>query len=82
MRYFQHATNTHHYVLRLTTTCQKKCVSPKFNEGELNKGEATCLDRCVSKYIEIQKQIDTKFGIEMQAGQKRMQSIQEQLPQT
>ena len=62
---------------RLTSTCQKKCVSPKFVDSDLNKGEAVCLDRCVTKYIEIQKQIDSKFGVEMQAGQQKMEQMKQ-----
>ena len=56
----------------------KKCVSTKYIEGDLNKAEAVCSDRCVSKYIEVQKQIDEKFGIEMQQGQEKMQNLQQQ----
>ena len=61
----------------MTSTCQKKCVSPKFVDSDLNKGEAVCLDRCVTKYIEIQKQIDAKFGVEMKAGQEKMEALQQ-----
>lgn len=30
---------------RLTSSCQKKCVPPKYREPELQKGESVCLDR-------------------------------------
>ena len=64
-----------YFIYRMTSACQKKCVSPKFIEGDLNKAETACLDRCVSKYVEIQKLVDTKFGQEMQAGQQKVESL-------
>jgi len=36
---------------RMTESCRKKCVKPDHKEGELNKGEHLCLDRCVFKYF-------------------------------
>ena len=42
---------------RLTSACHKKCISPKYREAELQKGEAVCIDRCVSKYLEIHERI-------------------------
>jgi mitochondrial import inner membrane translocase subunit TIM10 len=36
----------------LQTTCQKKCIPTDYREGELNKGESVCLDRCTSKYLD------------------------------
>ena len=46
---------------RLTSACQKKCISPKYKEGELTKGESVCLDRCVAKYLEIHERIGKKL---------------------
>ena len=46
---------------RLTAACQKKCISPKYKEGELTKGESVCLDRCVAKYLEIHERIGKKL---------------------
>lgn len=39
-------------------SCFKKCIPPKYIEGELNKGESVCIDRCFSKYIDV----TTKIG--------------------
>ena len=39
-------------------SCFKKCIPPKYIEGELNKGESVCIDRCFYKYIEV----TTKIG--------------------
>ncbi|KAL7267485.1 protein transporter tim10 [Rhizina undulata] len=38
---------------RLTQSCTKKCIPKEYKDSELNKGESVCLDRCVSKFFEI-----------------------------
>ncbi|PHH60725.1 hypothetical protein CDD81_1307 [Ophiocordyceps australis] len=42
---------------RLQKTCQKKCVPTDYREGELNKGEAVCLDRCTVKFLDASMKI-------------------------
>lgn len=42
-------------------SCYAKCISQRFTEGDLNKGENVCIDRCVSKYNEVQKKIGEKL---------------------
>lgn len=32
---------------RLVRSCHTKCISEVYKEGELNKGEGVCVDRCV-----------------------------------
>lgn len=38
---------------RLSASCTKKCIPTEYKEGDLNKGESVCLDRCVSKFFDI-----------------------------
>ncbi|GKA54965.1 mitochondrial import inner membrane translocase subunit TIM10-like protein [Tanacetum coccineum] len=38
---------------KMTNTCFAKCVEKRYKEGELNLGETSCIDRCVSKYFQI-----------------------------
>ncbi|VDN10147.1 unnamed protein product [Dibothriocephalus latus] len=36
----------------MTTACLQKCIPPRYQDGELTKGEAVCLDRCSAKFME------------------------------
>jgi import inner membrane translocase subunit TIM10 len=51
-------TASHH---RLVDTCFKKCIPPQYREAELNKGESVCLDRCVSKFFEVNVKVSEKM---------------------
>lgn len=46
---------------KIATTCHKKCISSKYREPELSKGETICLDRCVAKWTEIHEKIGHKL---------------------
>lgn len=47
--------------LRLAISCQKKCIPPRYHDGDLSKGEAICLDRCVGKFMEIHDKVGKKL---------------------
>lgn len=47
---------------KLVDNCHKKCITTAYSEGELNKNESNCLDRCVAKYFET----NVKVGEHMQ----------------
>ena len=36
----------------MTKSCLKKCIPPRYQDGELTKGESVCLDRCSAKFME------------------------------
>ncbi|KAH0883569.1 hypothetical protein HID58_059665 [Brassica napus] len=38
---------------KLAQTCFVKCVDKRYKENELNMGENSCIDRCVSKYWQV-----------------------------
>jgi import inner membrane translocase subunit TIM10 len=42
---------------RLTQACLKKCIPNDYREGEINKGEGVCIDRCAAKFFETQMKI-------------------------
>ncbi|KAF7725191.1 protein transporter tim10 [Apophysomyces ossiformis] len=46
---------------RILETCRNKCIPIKYHEGDLNKGEMMCIDRCVAKYGAIQKHLSDKL---------------------
>ncbi|KAI3629570.1 hypothetical protein MIR68_012392 [Amoeboaphelidium protococcarum] len=65
-------TDTFNHIL---WTCHKKCIPPKYHEGDLNKGEAVCIDRCVVKYMTSFQKIGKLMN---DMGQQRMQQEQQQ----
>ncbi|KAK1437090.1 hypothetical protein QVD17_02875 [Tagetes erecta] len=47
---------------KLTHTCFAKCVEKRYKEPELNMGENSCIDRCVSKYWQVTNLIGQLLG--------------------
>ncbi|KAI9338159.1 putative mitochondrial intermembrane space translocase subunit Tim10, partial [Obelidium mucronatum] len=48
---------------RLISSCKEKCISPLYlQDGDLNKGEAVCLDRCVHKFMQTNLLIQKTAG--------------------
>ena len=50
-----------HKTSRLVQSCTQKCIPSEYREGELNKGESVCLDRCVSKFFEVNFKVSEKM---------------------
>ncbi|RPD63171.1 hypothetical protein L226DRAFT_607024 [Lentinus tigrinus ALCF2SS1-7] len=46
---------------RLVSSCHAKCISTRYAEGDLNKGESVCIDRCVAKFFEVNKKVGEKM---------------------
>lgn len=46
---------------KIAATCHKKCISSRYREPDLSKGEAICLDRCVAKWTQIHEKIGHKL---------------------
>ena len=63
IRNYKFVVPTH---FRLSRSCHTKCIPPKYHEGELTKGEAICLDRCVAKFMEVHDRIGKKLMMSMQ----------------
>jgi len=42
---------------RLIRACNTKCIPTDYREGDLNKGEAVCLDRCAAKFFDTQMKV-------------------------
>ncbi|CAA3003681.1 mitochondrial import inner membrane translocase subunit TIM10 [Olea europaea subsp. europaea] len=47
---------------KLTHTCFNKCIENKYKESELNMGENSCIDRCVSKYWQVTNLVGQLLG--------------------
>ncbi|KAL6897263.1 hypothetical protein ACP4OV_006959 [Aristida adscensionis] len=47
---------------RLTQTCFDKCIEKRHKEAELNMGENSCIDRCVSKYWQVTNLVGQLLG--------------------
>ncbi|KAF9535559.1 Tim10/DDP family zinc finger-domain-containing protein [Crepidotus variabilis] len=46
---------------RMVQSCHSKCISTRYAEGDLNKGESVCIDRCVAKFNDVQKKVGEKL---------------------
>ena len=46
---------------RLVNSCHAKCISEKYLEGDLNKGEGVCIDRCTAKFFEVNKKVGERM---------------------
>ncbi|KAF2236038.1 hypothetical protein EV356DRAFT_531287 [Viridothelium virens] len=53
---------------RLSDSCHRKCVPADYREGELNKGESVCLDRCASKFFDVNIKVSEKMQSQAAAG--------------
>ncbi|XP_058212907.1 mitochondrial import inner membrane translocase subunit TIM10-like [Rhododendron vialii] len=47
---------------KLTQTCFSKCIENRHKESELNMGENSCIDRCVSKYWQVTNLVGQLLG--------------------
>lgn len=47
---------------RMVESCHRKCIAPKYSDGELAKGESVCLDRCVAKFMETYQTISQSIS--------------------
>jgi import inner membrane translocase subunit TIM10 len=46
----------------MVDVCHSKCIPSTYQEPELNKGESVCIDRCVSKYFEVNMKVGAKLS--------------------
>ena len=65
-------------LFRLSKTCHKKCIPPKYHEGDLSKGEAICVDRCVGKFMDVHDRIGKKLTSMYTQDQAAAAAVQQQ----
>ncbi|GAA5799911.1 hypothetical protein HPULCUR_005332 [Helicostylum pulchrum] len=46
---------------RITESCHKKCIYKEYTQGDLNQGEAVCIDRCVAKFLDVNSKVGEKM---------------------
>jgi len=63
---------------RMTSSCHKKCIPPKYREAELSKGESVCIDRCVAKYLDVHEKIGKKLTAISMQDEEAAKKFQEQ----
>jgi import inner membrane translocase subunit TIM10 len=63
---------------RMTRSCHRKCIPPKYRDSELNKGESVCIDRCVAKYLDVHEKIGKKLTTLSMQDEEMMKKLQEQ----
>ncbi|KAK9466476.1 Tim10/DDP family zinc finger-domain-containing protein [Lipomyces arxii] len=51
---------------KASSVCFEKCVPAYYSEGDLNKGESNCVDRCVGKFFQTIKVIGTQMQSQQQ----------------
>ncbi|KAJ1023438.1 hypothetical protein NDA16_003055 [Ustilago loliicola] len=54
---------------RLVSSCHAKCISTRYAEPDLNKGESICIDRCVSKFFAVNGKVNELMQSMGQAAQ-------------
>lgn len=47
---------------KLVDNCHNKCIQKNYYQGDVDKNESLCIDRCVAKYFEV----NVKVGENMQ----------------
>lgn len=52
-------------------------MSPHYKEAELSKGKSMCLDRCVSKYLDIRERTGKKLTDLSMQDEELMKRVQQ-----
>lgn len=60
---------------KLTDSCAEKCLDTKFETTKMLRGEMTCLDRCVSKYLEFGQALQKKMTDQLQEDVARHEAV-------
>jgi hypothetical protein len=58
----------------MTEQCFRKCVA-KYSEADLSVGEATCVDRCVHKYMVAHGKVQEILAKHAQAAAQQQQGL-------
>lgn len=59
----------------MSDVCKDKCIATNYREGDLTKGEAVCLDRCIAKYLRVHEDLGKKLTQMSTADEKQQQQM-------
>lgn len=66
---------------KLLSQCLEKCIAHEYGENELNTGEASCVDRCVAKYVKanalVSQQVQTVMRPDLMPEYQKVASMQQ-----
>ncbi|OUM64675.1 hypothetical protein PIROE2DRAFT_8514 [Piromyces sp. E2] len=65
---------------KITNRCYEKCHDKTYASGDATTRESLCMDKCVMKYFEVNKNVNDRLQAASQAKmeqQKRVQEFQE-----
>merc|ERR1712228_228742 len=65
---------------KMVESCHNKCIGTNYPEGELNKAESVCVDRCSSKFMEMHDKIGQVITEWSQKNENLMKAQQGPLP--
>ena len=73
--------NTQDLFNKIASSCFEKCASRRHKDNEISLGEMSCVDRCVSKYLESQQRVGAVLQKANEAQleqQKNLEAMQKQ----
>ena len=62
-------------VSRMVYSCFRNCINPKYSDG-LQVGEAACVDRCITKYMQATEIVMNHFK---ESEEKQLQFLKQQM---
>merc|ERR1712098_713766 len=65
---------------KMVDSCHNKCIAQTYGEGEMNKAESVCVDRCSAKYMEMHDKIGAVITEWSQKNENLMKAQQGPLP--
>jgi len=62
---------------RITNRCYQKCHDKTYKTGDATTKESLCIDKCVLKYFEVNKNVNERLQAASQAKLEQQMKIQE-----
>lgn len=69
------------FCYRMSASCKRRCIPPRHKDADLTKGELVCVDRCVTKYMELHDSLGEMLAKLTQQDEKVMKEMQAKMTQ-